>query len=92
VLTVADLGAAGGLAQAVTLSANKHTDTAYQKSGQVAGRMTVEKYDRTTNNGEYDILIANRFLVQAKGHTSVEILQAAVQAVPFDRLEAMAKG
>jgi hypothetical protein len=92
VLSVADLGLAGGLADAVTLSANKHTDTGYQKSGQVDGRMTIEKYDRTTNNGEFDVLVANRFMVQAKGHASVETLRAAVQTVPFDRLEAMAKG
>jgi hypothetical protein len=91
-LTVGDLGAAGGLAQAVTLTANKHTDTSYEKSGQVDGRLNIEKYDRTTNTGEYDILVANRFLVQAKGKASVEILQAAVETVPFDRLEAMAKG
>jgi hypothetical protein len=92
VLSVADLGLAGGLADAITLSANKHTATGYQKSGQVDGRMTIEKYDRTTNNGEYDVLVANRFMIQAKGHASVETLQAAVRTVPFDRLEAMAKG
>ena len=54
--------------------------------------MTMEKYDRPTNQGEYDVLVANRFLIQAKGHTTVETLQAAVKSVPFDRLEAMAKG
>lgn len=93
VLTVADLGSAGALAQAVSLNVNKHSDTGYQKSTQTPdGRIAVEKYDRVSNSGEYDILIANRFLVQAKGKATVEMLRSAVQSAPFDRLEAMAKG
>jgi hypothetical protein len=93
VLTIGDLGSAGALAQAVSLNANKHTDTSYEKSSQTPdGRMMVEKYDRVSKSGEYDILIGNRFLVQAKGKATMEMLQAAVQAMPFDRLEAMAKG
>ena len=93
VLTVGDLGSAGALAQAVSLSANKHTATSYEKSSQTPdGRMMVEKYDRTSSSGEYDILIGERFLVQAKGRATMDMLQAAVQAIPFDRLEAMAKG
>lgn len=92
VVTVGDLGAVGGLAEAVTLTSNKHTQNGFQKSSQVNGRLTIEKYDRPSNSGEYDVLVADRFLVQAKGRASVETLQAAAEAVPFDRLEALAKG
>ena len=91
-LSIADTGVLGGLADAVKLATNKHTATGYQKSGEVEGRMTLEKYDRPTNQGEFNVLVANRFLVQAKGNATVETLQAAVRATDFARLEAMAKG
>lgn len=95
-LAVTDMAAAGGLAGiagAFNVSSNKETATGYEKMGKVGGRMTTENYNRTSQSGEYSVLVANRFMVQAQGsNVSMDELKAAVGAVGLDRLEVLAKG
>jgi len=88
-VSISDVGSLAGLAEAVTLNENKSTDTGYQKSSVIEGRLTIEKYDRPSNTGEYNVLVGNRFLVQAKGNAPVEVLKGAALAVDFARLESM---
>jgi len=91
-LTISDTGGASALASAFSTQSSRRTDTSYETTGLVDGRMTIEKYDRTAHAGEYGVLVAGRFLVQARGQASIGVLKDAVLAVPFDRLEAMGKG
>jgi hypothetical protein len=91
-LQVSDAGAAKGLIDAVTLKSGRSSDTGYEKRGMVDGRMTIEKYDRPSHTGEYAVVIAGRYIVQAKGRADVGTLKAAAQSVDWTRLEAMAKG
>jgi hypothetical protein len=91
-VSISDVGSLAGLATAVTLNTNKSTATGYERSAEIDGRLTVEKYDRPSSSGEYDVLVGNRFLVRAKGQAPVEVLKSAVHAIDFARLEAMAKG
>jgi len=94
-LEVSDLGAAGalaGMASAFNVKSSKETATGYEKVGKVGGRMTQESYDRQTKSGEYSVLVADRFMVQAKGDgVSMDELKAAVGAVDQGRLEGLAK-
>jgi len=90
-LTVSDVGAASALAAAFKVKSSRRTETSYETAGLVDGRMTVEKYDRTAHAGEYSVLVAGRFLVQARGQANIGALKDAVFTVPFDRLEAMGK-
>lgn len=94
-LSVTDMGGigamAGGIAGGVT--SNRTTATGYEKMGTVNGRMTTEEYDRSTNSGEYGVLVGKRFMVQANGNgVTIQDLKNAVEAVSFNRLEAMARG
>jgi hypothetical protein len=91
-LKVSDAGAAKGLIDAVTLKSSRSSDNGYEKRGMVDGRMTIEKYDRTTHTGDYAVVIAGRYIVQAKGRADIGTLKAAAQSVDWTRLEAMAKG
>jgi hypothetical protein len=91
-LKVSDAGAAKGLIDAVTLKGGRSSDTGYEKRGMVDGRMTIEKYDRPSHTGEYAVVIAGRYIVQAKGRADVGTLKAAAQSIDWTRLEAMAKG
>ena len=68
------------------------SDAGYEKRGMVDGRMTVEKYNRLDHTGEYAVVVAGRYIVQAKGRADIGTLKAAAQAVDWTRLEAMAKG
>ena len=94
-LEVSDLGAAGalaGMATAFNVKSSKETATGYEKVGKVGGRMTQESYDRQSKSGEYSVLVADRFMVQAKGDgVTMDELKAAVGAVDQGRLEGLAK-
>lgn len=94
-LEVIDLGSAGalaGMAGAFNVKSSSETATGYEKVGKVDGRLTREKYETAGRRGEYSILVADRFLVQAEGNgVDMNALKAAVAAVGIDRLEALAK-
>jgi len=94
-LTITDLGAAGalaGMAGAFNVNSSKETDGRYEKVGKVDGRMTTETYDKNTGHGEYGVLVADRFMVQAQGEgVTIGDLKSAVVAVQPSRLETIAK-
>ena len=95
-LSVTDLGQMGALATlggALNVEANEETATGYERVGKVNGRMTTEKYDRTTRSGEYGFLVGDRFMVSAEGqNVTMDQLKAATSAVDVRRLEALARG
>jgi hypothetical protein len=95
-ITITDLGAASGLAalaSAVNVTKDEETSTGYDREGQVNGRMTIEKYDNTSKSGEYSVIVANRFSVEAQGSgVPIDTLKGAVNAVGPDRLDALAHG
>lgn len=91
-IKVSDAGAAKGLIDAFTLKSTRSDDAGYEKRGLIDGRMTIEKYHRPSHTGEYAVIIAGRYIVQAKGRADVATLKAAAQSVDWARLEAMAKG
>ena len=95
-LQVVDLGSAAAImsmAGLANMKSTKETATGYEKVGKVGGRMTQEKYDNGSRHGEYSILVADRFMIQAEGDgVSMDELKAAVGAVGTARLEGLAKG
>lgn len=94
-LTVTDMAAAGALASlggALNLSGDRRTATGYEKIGTVDGRLTTETFDTSTRSGKYAVMVADRFLVEARGSgVGIDQLKAAVGSVGFDRLEGLAK-
>lgn len=94
-LEVLDLGSAAGLAgigSAFNVESNRQTETGYERTSKVNGRMVTEEWDRSRNKGSYGVLVANRFMVQADGNVAnIENLKQAVNAVGIDRLEALAR-
>jgi hypothetical protein len=92
-LQVVDIGGAGALlGMAAHLKASKETSTGYERVGKVDGRMTQEKYDRSSRHGEYSVVVGKRFMIHAEGDgVSMDELKAAVAAVPAAQLEGLAK-
>jgi hypothetical protein len=94
-LAVTDLGAMAGmaaLASAVNAQSTKETQTGYEKSGTVDGRLTTEEWDREAKSGRYSILVGERFSVEANGNAdSVDVLKQAVASVDAGRLEGLAR-
>ncbi len=95
-LKVVDLAAVGGIAamaSAMHVESDKETATGYDKESTVGGRWTTERYDNQGKDGEYSILVGNRFEIDADGSgITMDDLKGAVAAVGPDRLEGLAHG
>lgn len=63
----------------------------YRKAQAVNGQPGFESWENEPKNGEVTVLVANRFLVNAKGRSvdNIEAVRAVVQAVDFSKLAAL---
>jgi hypothetical protein len=95
-LKVTDLGAAGSfaaMASAVSAHSEEHTANGYRKVSTEGGMLTTEKYDNQSRSGEYSVIVANRFSIEADGSgVDMDALKAAVAAVGPERVAALARG
>jgi hypothetical protein len=93
-LQVTDMAAAGAIAalgSALNVESSSQTANGYEKSGNVGGRMTNEKWNNVSHDGSFGVVVGNRFMVEAEGKVpSVDTLKQAVNAVGIERLEAIA--
>ena len=94
-LTVTDMAAVGALAgigSALNIQSSRQTETGYEKTETVDGRMTTEEYDNSAKSGKFSVVVANRFMVEANGRgVDMAVLKGAVDAVGIGRLEGLAK-
>jgi Yip1 domain len=94
-LSLTDMGAMGAFAalgSAFGANATEETETSYSKMGQVDGRMTMEKFDKTGKTGSYGVIVNDRVMIEAEGSgASMDALKAAVRAVDLGSVEALAK-
>lgn len=95
-LKLTDLAAAGGfaaMAGAFNVQTDEQTATGYKKVSTVNGMLVTEKYDNQSKSGEYTIIVANRFAIEADGDgVGMDALKAAVAAIGPDRVAALAHG
>lgn len=95
-LEVTDLAAMGGFAamgSALNIQSSRETDTGYERVGTVDGRMVTEKWDASSRRGKYNVIVANRFVVEAEGRgIDMRDLKSAVGKVNLRTLEKLAKG
>jgi hypothetical protein len=93
-LKVTDLG---GVAMAAMMGAawtmaevDRESDRDYERTTRLDGHPAFEKYDRQDRSGDFQVLVADRFLVQATGAgVADDQLRDAVRAVDLGRLEGM---
>lgn len=94
-LSVTDMGGAAAFAQlasAFNLNASERKGESYERMAKVGGRLTIEKYDAAARSGEYTVVVAERFMVEASGrNVDMAALKSAVNSVGFARLEALAR-
>jgi hypothetical protein len=92
-VTVSDISAMGAIAamgSAFNVQSNRQTQTGYEKTGTIDGRMTSEKWDSQSGRGSFSVLVADRFMIEAEGRVpSIDTLKGAVNAVGIARLEAL---
>ena len=94
-LAVTDLGGMAGLASmasAVNAQSSSETQTGYEKTSTIGGRLTQEEWDREAKSGRYSVVVGERFSVEANGNAdSVDVLKQAVASVDAGRLEGLAR-
>lgn len=92
-LSVTDMAAAGAIAAmgaAMNVQSTRQTEDGYERTNTVDGRLVTEKWNKD-GNGEFGMLVKNRFMVQAEGKVaSIDELKSAVAAIGIGKLEAMA--
>jgi hypothetical protein len=95
-ITITDLGAASSLAAfagALNVQSDKETATGYERVQTINGQLTTEKYDNQSKSGEYSVVVANRFNIDATGTgVPIDTLKGAVATVGPDRLVSLAHG
>jgi hypothetical protein len=93
-LQVTDMAVAGAIAalgSALNVESSSQTENGYEKSGNVDGRMTTEKWNNVSHDGSYGVVVASRFMIEAEGKVpNIDALKQAVNAVGIERLEALA--
>jgi hypothetical protein len=93
-LKVSDIAAAGAMATlggALGVNSEHQTATGYEKVHMDGGKMVSEKWDSQSKSGDYTVMVASRFAIEAEGSgADMADLKAAVQSIPADRLASLA--
>lgn len=92
-LGVGDMAAVGGLFALTAIMGagqTKESDAGYEKMHRVDGRIVIEKQDRRTGAAEYGVVLADRFVVNARsGNVDASSLRALIAKLDTAKLEAM---
>jgi hypothetical protein len=89
---MAAVGALAALGSALNVQSSRQTETGYEKTQTVDGRMVSEEWDSQSKSGKFSVVVANRFMVEARGdNVDMNLLKGAVMAVGIERLEGLAK-
>ncbi|MBS0488208.1 MAG: YIP1 family protein, partial [Proteobacteria bacterium] len=92
-LEIADTGSAKGimaLAGAVGVESSQETDHGYDKTYKQDGRLVHEQWDSQNKDGEFSIVLGDRFSVKVNGNAdSIDRLKAAVGSINLAGLEAL---
>jgi Yip1 domain len=92
-IKIADIAGVSGLvdmAGAMVQDANSESDTGYERTTTVDGRLLHEKYEKPARHGDITVIVAKRFAVDVEGEgVDMAALEHALGAVDFARLESM---
>jgi hypothetical protein len=91
---ITDVGSMSGIAAMalawVSIDIDKEGSNGYEKTSNAAGRKAYERYSKRDRLGEYDVIVAGRFKVSAKGRgLDMATFKTAAGKLDLDRLEAM---
>lgn len=93
-LKLTDMGGAGlamsGLAAWSMIEMDKETEDGRERTGKLDGRPFHERFNQRSQSGEFDLVVAQRFLIEAEGdQVDLATLKASVAGMNLARLESM---
>ena len=92
---ILDTGGVGGMAMmglaAWTMAeVDKETASGYEKTTRLNGYKAFEKYDNSRQDGELNLIVGDRYIVNVKGrNVSMEQLKGTLDDLDLDKLAAM---
>ena len=94
-LSIIDMSAMGpiaGMGAAMGIEQKREDDNGYERTTTVEGRLQTESWRSKAKNGKFATVLANRFLVEAKGQAeTIDELKAAVATIDPNALEDLAE-
>ncbi|MDR1969299.1 MAG: YIP1 family protein, partial [Burkholderiaceae bacterium] len=92
-LEISDMGSIKGLASLAGLAGlenNEETDHGYDKTYKQGDRIVREQWDSQSKDGEFSVMLADRFSVKVSGNAaSIDDIKAAVASLNLEGLEAL---
>ncbi len=78
-----------GLAGWAGVQGEKEDQDSIERTQNVDGRLTHERISKTGGENEFDVVIADRFVVSTKGNLDISKLKGAVSGIDLNRLEGL---
>lgn len=94
-LEITDMGGAKGimaLAGFANVETDRQTETGYEKTYKQDGRLVSERWDNSSRNGEFSIVLGDRFAVKVSGYGNsldMSMLKAALGSLDLAGLEGL---
>lgn len=92
-LEITDMGSAQGvmlMAGWASIESEKQTETGYEKTAKVDGRIVHEEWDTARKSGEYSVVLGERFIAKISGEAAnIGELKAALASIDVNALEAL---
>jgi hypothetical protein len=94
-ISISDMGSMTGLTAIAAYGwamadIDRETDTSYEKTTTYSGHKAHEKYEKSAQHGEIEVLVGNRFVVELNGNQiSMDELKAALGKVDLGKLDGM---
>ncbi len=91
-IDIVDTGGVGGMAMMgmaawAMAEVDKETKSGYEKTTRINGMKAYEKYDNDSKDGEVNVIVANRFVVNVKGrNVSMDQIKDTLDDLDLDKL------
>jgi hypothetical protein len=94
-LSITDMGSAAGIgmfAGWALMEQSRETEDGYEKTAKVGENPVYERYDASAKQSDYNMLIGQRFIIEASGNgIDMDELRRAVAALDLTKLDALKK-
>jgi hypothetical protein len=78
-----------GAAAWMNVQAEREDSNHKESTRKENGRIIHESLNKNSNYGEYSVVLANRFIVSAKGSVGLDALKSGVASLDLAKLEAL---
>ena len=94
-INITDMGSMSGLTAMAAFGwamtdIDRETDSGYEKTSTYGGFKAIEKYNKSNQDGEIQVLVGNRFSVEVKGYeVTMDQVKAALGKIDLAKLDGM---